>query len=365
MGKGLGKSLEKNFSKLISELFPNCYWPSRSGTQNGYDAYARFKFDSYEYTWRFELKDLNAKAHKNDFGDIKEIEIKDFADKILQLMSRENEATFPHVFCIVVPHKKIGNNNQLRNDLKSLNHFNKFPFEILILDFDSLFPALKMHHPQWVESFYPNAPEVSASNETPAIDQIIKEKSKTGVLYNRSYIKIRKVKDSVRYRSALHIRILPMEGSHEDPQVKIEFNGNFSLIRFSKFSDLSINQYPYPKIVNEQDPVHHRMTLYTEGEAPLDHEVNVSISVYGHKEHLRDIDSKKIRLVALFKEVIIGQASLHDMIKTFCSSNPDGFITFILDKNERLARVPFKEIDSSHFGEKSKTEFLIEYTENE
>lgn len=365
MEKGLGKSLEKSFSKLINELFPNCYWPSRSGTQNGYDGYARFKFDSYQYTWRFELKDLNAKAHKSDFSDIKEIEIKDFADKILQLMSRGNEETFPHVFCIVAPHKRIGNNNQFRDDLKGWNYFNKFPFEILVLDFDSLFPALKKHHPQWIESFYPNAPEVSAPNEALSIDQIVREKSKTGIFYNRSYIKIRKVKDSARYQNVLHIRILPMEENYDSPQVKIECNGNFSLVEFSKFSPLSINQYPNPKNVNEQDPVRQPVTFYTEGEAPLDHELNVSIPVYGDQEHLRDIDSKKIRLVTLFKEVTLGQASLHDVIKTFCSSNPDGFITFILDKNEKLARVPFKEINSNDFGESSKTEFLIEYTENE
>ncbi|GEM_PF-5170517 len=361
-----GKKLEKDFFEFIKELIEASYWPSRAGQQNGYDSYARFKFGSMEYLWRFELKDLNAKSHKKDFGDIKEIEIKDFSEKILQLIARENEATFPHVFCVVIPHKRIGNNNQLRTDLLSWNHFNKFPFEILIWDFDILFPVLKKHYPNWVDVFYPNVPKNYKCADADPINEIIKRKSQSGCLYTRSYIRIRKMKESVKYPHVLHIRITEEQDNPLNPQVKVECNTVSALVDFARLSELCISKYPEPGAPQERPETKQRRTIgHIEGDTPKNITERVSVVIYDEKSHLRDIDLKKSGIVALFKDISCNGKSLFKHIKEFCSSCDKGCVSFIIDANVQLARVPFKELTAAHFGETSDITFAIEYTDNE
>ena len=112
-----GRLLEKNLENIMRQFFTLKYWPSRSGVQDGYDAYAKFEISNKEYVWKFECKDHNSLKHKKDFNFLKEIEINDFSDKIMQIMARGEP--YPHVFCLFIPHKVIGNNNRLRDAIDS------------------------------------------------------------------------------------------------------------------------------------------------------------------------------------------------------------------------------------------------------
>lgn len=362
----IGRELEKNFSEFIKDLIEVSYWPSRSGLQSGYDAYAKFNIDEMDYWWKFELKALNGTKHRCDFNYIDEIEIRHFSDKIMQLMARADRDTFPYVFCIVMPHKRIGHNTQLRDDLKNWNIFNKFPFKILLWDFDFFAARLAVHHPSWLKTFYPNAPASfdGKSAHTEHLVAEIRRESQEGCLCNRSYIRAREIKSSVAYDRGLHIRI---EGPHPTTNdIVFNIEGSSAHCSFQKLEALCVKRLPQSDAIADKRKTRVAPPIGpSEGSKPSDVKLGHTESSYDQKDHDKDVKKKKSGLIDLLKSLKPTSKSLYNHIKAFCKAHPDGCVTFIMKKDVTLARVPFKELHSSDFEEKNIIDFCIEYIRDE
>lgn len=357
-----GLALEKNLESLITSFITTSYWPSRSGTQNGYDAYARFRVEDTEYIWKFECKDHNADRQLINFSNVAEIEISDFSDKIMQIMAQE-DGGFPHIFCLFIPHKRIGGNNILRDSLRDWNCKNKFPFKILIWDFDFLKDIVPNINHQSAKNIYPNAPVVENLNHDQAVEKIKSEigaESKDGYLFNRSYIKERKSKGTVLVDDSLNVLIKKIQDD-TGMTTNLEFAVNDTKFIFD-MNEVFKNRVKYLPVTK---------ATKSEQSKSISEKQRIQISKFA-LEKLETVDlaklkeetnNKKSKIITIFKQEQNGQ-SLFNRIKDFCSSRDDGLISFVCNEDIEIASLPLKEMTSSDFESTSDIRFYFEFKES-
>ena len=357
-----GLALEKNLESLITSFITPSYWPSRSGTQNGYDAFARFRVEDAEYVWKFECKDHHADHQLKNFSDVTEIEISDFSEKIMQIMAQE-DGGFPHIFCLFIPHKRIGGNNILRDSLRNWNCKNKFPFKILIWDFDFLKDIVPNINHQSAKNIYPNAPSMGNLNHDQAVEKIkseINKESKDGYLFNRSYIKERKSKGTVLVDGSLNVLINKTQ-DNTGMTTNLEFAVNDAKFIFG-INEVFKNRVKYLPITkttkSEQlKSISEKQRAQVSNVSPKEFE---TVDLAKLKEEIND---KKSKIIEIFKQEQNGQ-SLFNRIKDFCSSRDDGVISFVCDEDIEIASLPLKEMDSSDFGSTGDIRFYFEFKES-
>lgn len=355
--------LEKDLEGII-KLITQAYWPSRSGRQDGFDSFSKFYFGDREYIWKFESKDLNAKRHKANFSGLEELESADFTDKIMQIMARRDRYLFPHVFCVFVPHKVIGTNNTLREDIKSWNVYNKFPFKILVWDFEllsSIIPHINSPH---ADSIYPNAPQKNKSLSKKCVgllkDKIEKE-SIDGFFHNRSYIKERDAKDSVTIPNAMQIKIEKIVNKYPKlPGVKFAYKEKVFNCDYGLLAKYGVSVYPTIQTVVIRKSSSLTSDIQGESSDSVKSTLTFDVEKYNEK-----IDKARNGLLQVFKELKYRNQNLYDLIKNFCASFETGVVTFLAPKDIAIASTPLKELSSEDFEEKSKIHFYFEFANDE
>lgn len=368
--------LEKDLNELM-KLITRDYWPSRSGLQNGYDAYSKFEFDGRTYFWKLESKDLN-QQHKTNWNIIEEIEISDFAEKILQIMGRGDRKIYPDVFCIFIPHKHIGKNNTLREDLISWNLYNKFPFKIIVWDFDTLRSLLPHINSPCSSSIYPNAPQQNKSTHKKQLKdfkKLIKNESIEGRFFNRSYIRERDTKRDVWLENCLHVKVEKCISSEygENHMARFITGRDIYYCSLSELSNFSISKFPKKKI-HAEITVANTITTSTEATElflPKRNDLIEEIDTIGHE---KNIDSQKIKLIELFKKTkkqntgifkflpkSINQHNLYNKLFSFCDNHSDGHVTFYFPREIQFTELPIRELSAHDFGINSNITFYMEF----
>lgn len=351
--------LEKDLKGLI-KLITQVYWPSRSGRQDGFDSYSKFYFGDREYIWKFESKDLNAKKHKANFTDLVELESRDFTDKIMQVMARRDRLLFPHVFCVFVPHKEIGTNNTLREDIDSWNIYNKFPFKILVWDFQFLSPIIPHISSPHAGSIYPNAPYSNKRLSRKVIGRLkqeIEKESIDGFFHNRSYIKERDAKDSVVVPNALHIKISKIDNNPPKvPELSFRQKNKEFKCEYGSLTTLGIKGYP----TAEKSIIEKRTVA-------IAHARKGSVKpkkggpTFDFEKYNGEVARAKKEMLQVFKTMEYRNQNLFNLIKDFCANFETGVVTFLVQRDIAIASVPLKELSSSDFGEGSKIHFYFEF----
>lgn len=361
MSRGL--ALEKNLESLITTFITPTYWPSRSGTQNGYDAYARFRIVDTEYVWKFECKDLNADKQLENFNNVTEIEIGDFSDKIMQLMAQD-DGSFPHVFCLFIPHKRKGNNNNLRDSLENWNRKNKFPFKIIIWDFTFLKEILPHINHQSVNNIYPNAPNIiDKTYHSQAIEKIISEINKEsidGYFFNRSYIKERRSKGTVLVDNSLNILIDKVQDdTGMTTNLKFTVNDTPFIFDMNGVFENRVKHLPTAKITQLEES----KSIFGEQNSKVSNISPEELEIVDLAKLNEEINYKKSKIIEIFKQEQNGQ-SLFNRIKDYCSSHNDGVISFVCNKDIGIASLPLKEMTSSDFESAGDIRFYFEFKES-
>jgi len=357
-----GLALEKNLESLITSFITHSYWPSRSGTQNGYDAYARFRIEDVEYIWKFECKDHHADHQLKNFSDVIEIEISDFSEKIMQIMAQE-DGGFPHIFCLFIPHKKIGGNNILRDSLRNWNCKNKFPFKILIWDFDFLKDIVPNINHQSAKSIYPNAPSMNNLNHDQAVEKIISKiskESKDGYLFNRSYIKERKSKGTVLVDNSLNVLIdKAQDSTGMTTNLKVSVNDAEFILDMDEVFENRVKYLPTTRTtkLGKLKSISGKQNIKASNIPPEEMET-VDLAKLNE-----EINHKKSKIIEIFKQEQNGQ-SLFNRIKDFCSSRDDGVISFVCNQDIEIASLPLKEMTSSDFESTSDIRFYFQFKES-
>jgi hypothetical protein len=357
-----GQALEKNLEELITSFFTPSYWPSRSGTQNGFDAFARFKIEDTEYVWKLECKDLNGRNHSIDYNSIVDIEVSDFSDKILQTMAL-SDPCFPHVFCLFIPHKKIGNNNTLRDNLSSWNYQNKFPFKILIWDFEFLKDILPCINNQCVDNIYPNSPSKNKEKHDQAIEHIrqeIKKESFEGYFYNRSYIKERQAKKTVLEDNSLQIIINSDIQEDRIPRIKFSIGDAEFIYDEGKVIENRIKYFPTSTSTEGGGS----MSVLEKPETTIAVLSESKSEVFDIAKYNEEARKKKIELIKLFEEQQ-NQSTLYQKIQDFCNSHDEGVISFICNRDIGIAGLPLKEMTSADFDSASDIRFYFEFKDQQ
>lgn len=357
--------LENDLNELM-KLTTQDYWPSRSGLQNGYDAYSKFEFEGRTYFWKLESKDLN-QQHKTDWGKVEEVEIGDFAEKILQIMGRGDRKIYPDVFCIFIPHKHIGHNNTLREDLKSWNIYNKFPFKIIVWDFDKLRSLIPYINTPCSRSIYPNAPQQDKSNHKKHLrdfKKIIKDESIEGRFFNRSYIRERDTKRDVWLENCLHIKVEKCNRSEYDE----DHIAGFTVLKDTYYCLLSeLSSFSISKFSKKKHPAKNTtnssITTTTEvTELSLSNQDNL-VDEIDMIEHKKNINLQKIKLIELFKRTKKqnSRQNLYNKISTFCNNYNEGHVTFYFPREIQFAELPVRELTAHDFGINSNIIFYMEF----
>ncbi|OGI27992.1 hypothetical protein A2446_03380 [Candidatus Roizmanbacteria bacterium RIFOXYC2_FULL_38_9] len=357
-----GQQLEKNLANIMRNIFTSLYWPNRSGLQNGYDAYANFKIKGKEYLWKFECKDYNRLKHNKDYRNISEIEFSDFSDKILEIMSMGN-SYYPDVFCIFIPHKRYKSNTVFFERLTSLNVINKFPFKIVLWDFDFLKDKIPHLNISDADDIFPNASSVDKSKHGEIVLKIeneLEKESVDGYLHKRSYIRERDAKHSLLVDDVLHIKIekISSDDPSNPPQFSFSTNSHQFIFYANDLSALSINAYPYIDASVKNDDL--KIKLNPEVETVR----KVTIAekkIFDINEYRKIIDRKKASLIELFK-INTDMQCLFNIIKDFCLSHPQGIVSFLCPSdNLLLASLPIKELAALDFESNNAIHFYFEF----
>jgi hypothetical protein len=357
-----GQQLEKNLANIMRSFFTPSYWPNRSGLQNGYDAYANFKINGKEYFWKFECKDHNKRRHNDNFGDVSEIEFSNFSDKILELMSM-GDSYYPDVFCLVIPHKRYKSNPVFAERLTSLNVINKFPFKIVLWDFDFLKDRIPFLNILDANDIYPNAPDKNKQKHEEIISSLQRELEKEsvdGYLHRRSYIRERQAKHSLLVNDVLHIKIEEIINDPAiPPQYKFESNSQHSIFDNDDISSLSINTYPYT-LASTKDKNTLKST-FTEAET-LIKILLTEEKKFDTEQYSKMVDEKKLGLIRLFQNKDANGNCLFALIKNFCLSHTQGVVSFVCpSKHLLLASLPIRELTASDFESENGIHFYIEF----
>lgn len=358
-----GQQLENNLANIMRDIFTPSYWPNRSGLQNGYDAYANFKIQGKEYFWKFECKDLNRQKHNRDYSDVSEIELSDFSDKILELMSMGN-TYYPDVYCLVIPHKRYRSNTVLFERLTSLNVINKFPFKISIWDFDFLRDKIPFLNTTDASDIFPNAPDSDKTKHDEVVLDIQKELEKEsvdGYLHRRSYIREREAKHSLLVDDVLHIKV--EEIPSVDPTIPPQFSFGINAQQFTFAGDevgaLSINTYPY--VITSTRNVALKAVASPELETVKKSAIGED-KIFDIKQYSKTVDEKKANLITLFKKIDLDGKCLFTTVKNFCLSHPQGIVSFICPpRHLLLASLPIRELRASDFESDSGIHFYLEF----
>ncbi len=373
--------LEKDLNELM-KLVTQDYWPSRSGVQNGYDAYSRFEFDGRSYFWKIESKDLNQK-HKSDWDKMKEIETADFAEKILQIIGQGDRNIYPDVFCIFIPHKHIGQNNILRDNLKSWNIYNKFPFKIIIWDFDALSSFIPDISAPCSRSIYPNTPQQNKSKHRKRLKEfkkLIQDESIDGRFFNRSYIRERDAKRDIWLENCLHIKVekCPVPEYGTDSMIRFVIGNDAYHCLLSKLNNFSVSKFLKRK-GSAKTIAASTVTAVTEAkELTFTHQLkrNELVDRIDITEHEKNIITQKGKLIELFKKTnkqntgifwLLGIANnrqnLFNKISSFCSNHSYGHVTFYFPREIQFAELPICELRAEDFGMDSDITFYMEFEE--
>lgn len=360
-----GKKLETDFNKLMSEVFGFEYVAANSGSQNGLDGLMHLELNKFPFNWYFECKDLNGRKHKADLDSLDQIEEKDFADKIIQTMGERSRDNFPHVFCLVIPHKHIGSNTNLRERLRAWNTYSRFPFKIIIWDFDHLYPLLtRLEHPS-CKSIYPNGAFVTGQTSVAAQELVehIKMQSRDGYLINRSYIKERDYKLGITSDEVLTIDfylrdVLTGEGQEQviefahlptetRTQIPLLLLNNTSLregwIRFLK-NTLAVEMV-------DDSLVPESMPKTTEVKQP-------EYMVFDAESYNTYVREKKLGLVEILAKPEYSEIKM--IIDDFVSKTGKGMVVFRSNGliNETIASLPLTELEAEDFGGGEKQIFF-------
>ncbi|MDO8511771.1 MAG: hypothetical protein Q7S57_00720 [bacterium] len=358
-----GQQLENNLANIMRNLFTPLYWPNRSGLQNGYDAYANFKIQGKEYFWKFECKDLNRQKHNHNYSDVLEVELSDFSDKILELMSM-GSSYYPDVYCIFIPHKRYKSNTIFSERLTSLNVINKFPFKISIWDFDFL--KDKIPHLNIIDAneIFPNASNSDKTKHNEIISVIQKELEKEsvdGYLHRRSYVREREAKHSLLVDDVLHIKIEEIRLTNPGTPPNFVFGINTQQYTFSRNEvvALSINTYPYVITPTKND----FLSTGTSPELETVEKTSIGESkIFNKKQYSKIVDGKKADLINLFKKIDPAGRCLFASIKDFCLSHPQGIVSFVCPpRHLLLASLPIRELTASDFGSDNGIHFYLEF----
>ena len=359
-----GKQLEKNLKNIMRQFFTLKYWPSRSGVQDGFDAYAKFNIDDKDYIWKYECKDHNAQKHKQNFDYLKEIEISDFSDKIMQIMARGEP--YPHVFCLFFPHKIIGNNTRLRDSIDSWNLYNKFPFKIRIWDFDFLKDIIPSIDSADADLIYPNAPVKDKSKHEGVIKELskeIKKESIDGYFHNRSYIKERQSKSSLLLDNVLHIKInIPIVEKGQAQEIEFHYQDRIFRCLYSEILDITMDHYPVQKNVKKSTSI--KILRKDSKLTPIRLNIKTTENLFDEKEYMRLLNENKNRLLNLFKGMKDNIGNLFNLIHNFCETYNQGVISFVVPRNIKLASIPIKELNAKDFNSKNNTHFYFEFKDN-
>jgi len=358
----------------LMKLLTSFYFPNRSGIQEGYDAYSRFDFAGKSFFWKFECKELNSN-HKNNWSNLQEVETVDFANKVLQLMGRRDRQVYPHVFCVIIPHKNIGRNNILRDDLKSWNIFNKFPFKIVIWDFDFLGQLLPDINSTHADSIYPNAPSKNKTNHDGILKKLrskIENESVDGFFHNRSYIRERNIKDSAWDDNTLHIKVdkIPKRNASDNDRVIFKLKGlDYSCYEYQT-RGFSVNTFSETAYAQDPPSVPIASTESEIRTIEIDPVIPTRPKI-DEEKYNTFVEEQKSKLIELFKIcrsnsklykfIPFGFDSLFKQISAFCHKHREGYIVFYLPRELNFAELPIKELSSTDFDKSSNITFYMRF----
>lgn len=366
--------LEKDLHKLLKQVMEE-YWPQKSGEQEGYDAYSKIAVNDRTFFWKIEAKDLNRK-HKQDWDDVGILKTDEFADKILRVLGARPSRLYPEVFCLIVPHKRIGNNNTLREDLKSWNIYNKFPFKILVWDFDSLSQFLPHINLDSTKSIYPNAPSPNYGKHGECLKKLrtmIEEESAEGFFYKRSYIRERESKRNVWLGNCLHIKVQKVPKSKYDDKNLVEFNveNRKYYLPQDQLDGFSVSRYQEAKKTettaqSTTEALEGTVVASTDSSSPLQ-----KIDLATYKKEVKKQKRLFLNVLEEAKEKphcknlygILNRQSISNRISSFCSRHNHGHIAFYLPREIQFADLPIKELTSNDFGRNSDIVFYMEFEE--
>lgn len=370
--------LEIDLQDLMKLITPD-YWPNRSGLQHGFDAFSKFRFNGKDFFWKIESKDLNSK-HQQDWSDVEEIETDEFAEKIMQIMGTRDRDVYPDVFCVFAPHKRIGSNTVLREDIKSWNIYNKFPFKIIILDYDTLSPIIPHINARCANSIYPNAPDMDKSSHDAVLSElkdIIRIESEDGYFHRRSYIRERNVKSSVWLENNLHIKVEKVSSGSPTSPRKIALrvgNSVYSCLE-EDLTQFSVNRYPQSiqptKPTTPGATVTEPTQVIVQGSQPS----NESIDQEGYQKY---VDAQKIGFVEKLTKMrrirgggiisllnnVTSRGTLKSEIAEFCKNHPKGHVIFFFPREIVFAELPVRELSSVDFGFSSDITFYMDFEES-
>lgn len=364
-----GKQLEKDFEVLIKEVLQLNYHPANSGSQNGLDGLMDLEINGFKFSWYFECKDSKTKGDSTNVKELPHIKEDLFADKILQIMGERSRDHFPHVFCLVAPHKRLGSNTNLRERLKAWNKFLRFPFKIVIWDFDYLYNKLSKIEHEICKSIYPGLKLSADSNYLPRLLEDIKSESRQGYLMHRSYVKERNYMEGIVSDQLLTIDIYidedVDENGHTDVSLRFEHPQLTNEIRLDQagIEDIAILDHKthfVKRIAISRVVKADIVEVSVPGEKNMLSEENVVLDLDAYSKYL---DSKKLKLIQLLKG---RDGGLKKIIKEFIKRSSIGMVAFRVKgiPDEKIASIPIPELHVGDFGMTKRQIFFNLYIEN-
>lgn len=357
---------EACLAELVTKL-GGVYIPSSSGSQGGFDGMAKFNIEDIEYLWKMESKSNRDKFRKmvSETKSLPNIKLEDFADKILDILSKDKE-NWPVVFCLFSPHKiKDG---QIEDKTIALERNGRVPFKIKYWDFDYL--KDKISHiltKKSVSFLYPKFKLLLLKNEKETIKELledIEEVTYQGVTISNQYTDFQSKKVFPK-KLTIFVKRITRESqkksngsSPKEEGFLFRYLGVETFLEIGDLEECCITQIPMKK-----SSLPHKSSLTS----PMSGETGGAISQDGSQKIVDAIDlnqyylaiqSKKRSLLKMMGKIVFDDKSLLNLVK---ETRYHTLVIIKTKKDNLLDTLPLKYIRGEDLKISNNLSFIFDY----